>query len=104
MKDLKDILNEEISKTEVYKLLLGEKPLTSGNKVAQEKRLRSKCNYHTVGKGRGTKYVVTEIFESDRHIQDGRVNNKGGNNSKTVHLLENIIIYTLVDQQLENVK
>ena len=104
MKDLKDILNEEISKTEVYKLLLGEKPLTSGNKVAQEKRLRSKCNYHTVGKGRGTKYVVTEIFESDRHIQDGRVNNKGGNNSKTVHLLENIIIYTLVDQQLENGK
>lgn len=99
---LKHIINKELSKKQVYELLLGEKPLTSGNKVAQEKRLRSKCNFHIVGKGRGTKYVVTEIFESDRPIFDGRVNNQGGNNNKTAHLLENTIIYALLGKQLEN--
>lgn len=99
---LTNILNKEINKKEVYELILGEKPLTSGNKVAQEKRLRSKCSYYTVGKGRGTKYVVTEIFEIDRPIYDGRVNNQGGNHCKTAHLLENIIIYALIGNQLEN--
>ncbi|WP_343344876.1 hypothetical protein [Terrisporobacter petrolearius] len=64
--------------------------------------MRSKCNFHTVGKGRGTKYVVTEIYESHKPVFDGRVNNQGGNNSKTAHLLENIIIYSLVGKQLEN--
>lgn len=102
MKDLKDILNKELSKKEVYETILREKPLTSGNKIAQEKRLRSKCNFHTVGKGRGTKYIVTEIYESHKPVFDGRVNNQGGNNSKTAHLLENIIIYALVGKQLEN--
>ena len=34
-------------------------------------------------------------------IYDGRVNNKGGNRVKTAHLLESIIIYALVGQQLE---
>ena len=102
MIDLKCILNKEITKKEVYELILGEKPLTSGNKVAQEKRLRSKCNFHTVGKGRGTKYIVTEIYESDMPIYDGRVNNKGGNRVKTANLLESVIIYALVGRQLEN--
>ncbi|MEG2246467.1 MAG: hypothetical protein RSC84_03365 [Peptostreptococcaceae bacterium] len=102
MKNIKDILNKELSKKEVYELILGEKPLTSGNKVSQEKRLRSKCDFYTVGKGRGTKYIVTKIFEMDRPIFDGRVNNQGGNNSKTAHLIENTIIYALVGKQLEN--
>lgn len=102
MMDLNSILNEKLTKKEVYKLILGEEPLTSGNKVAQEKRLRSKCNFYTVGKGRGTKYIVTEIYKSDMPIYDGRVNNKGGNRAKTAHLLESAIIYALVGQQLEN--
>lgn len=102
MKNIKDILNKELSKKEVYEVILGEKPLTSGNKVAQEKRLRSKCDFYTIGKGRGTKYVVTKVFEVDRPIFDGRVNNQGGNNSKTAHLIENTIIYSLVGKQLEN--
>ena len=101
MMDLNNILNEELTKKQVYKLILGEEPLTSGNKLSQEKRLRSKCNFYTVGKGRGTKYIVTEIYKSDMPIYDGRVNNKGGNRVKTAHLLESIIIYALVGQQLE---
>lgn len=103
MKDLKDILNKELTKKEVYELILGEKPLTSGNKVSQEKRLKSKCNYHTIGKGRGTKYVVTEIFESDKPIFDGRVNNQGGNNIDTVIDIETIIMW-LVNNQFDKVK
>ena len=99
---LNNILNEELTKNQVYKLILGEEPLTSGNKLSQEKRLRSKCNFYTVGKGRGTKYIVTEIYESDMPIYDGRVNNKGGNRVKTANLLESVIIYALVGRQLEN--
>ena len=102
MIDLNNILNKELTKNEVYQLILGEKPLRSGNKLSQEKRLRSKCNFHTIGKGRGTKYVVTEIYKSDIPIYDGRVNNKGGNRVKTAHLLESVIIYELVGRQLEN--
>ena len=98
---LNNILNEELTKNQVYKLILGEEPLTSGNKLSQEKRLRSKCNFYTVGKGRGTKYIVTEIYKSDIPIYDGRVNNKGGNRVKTAHLLESAIIYALLGQQLE---
>ena len=98
---LNNILNEELTKKQVYKLILGEEPLTSGNKLSQEKRLRSKCNFYTVGKGRGTKYIVTEIYKSDIPIYDGRVNNKGGNRVKTAHLLESAIIYALLGQQLE---
>lgn len=102
MIDLNNILNEELSKKQVYKLILGEEPLTSGNKLSQEKRLRSKCNFYTIGKGRGTKYIVTEIYKSDMPIYDGRINNKGGNRVKTAHLLESVIIYALIGQQLEN--
>lgn len=102
MIDLKTVLNKELNKKEVYETILGEKPLTSGNKVAQEKRLRSKCSFYTTGKGRGTKYIVTEIYEEDRVIFDGRINNQGGNNSKTARLLENVIIDVLVGEQLKN--
>lgn len=103
MKDLKDILNKELTKKEVYELILGEKPLTSGNKVSQEKRLRSKCDFYTVGKGRGTKYIVTKIFDTDRPIFDGRVNNQGGNNIDTVIDIETIIMW-LVNNQFDEVK
>lgn len=37
MIDLSNIINKELAKKEVYELILGEKPLTSGNKVAQKK-------------------------------------------------------------------
>lgn len=103
MIDFNNIKNKELTKKEVYELILEEKPLTSGNKVAQEKRLRSKCDFHTVGKGRGTKYVVTEIFESDRPIPDARVNNQGGNNIDTVLDIETIIMW-LVNNQFDEVK
>ena len=39
MMDLNNILNEELTEKQVYKLILGEEPLTSGNKLSQEKRL-----------------------------------------------------------------
>lgn len=98
------IIGKELSKSEVYEMILGENPLTSGNKVAQEKRLKSKCEFHTIGKGRGTKYIVTKIYESDKPIHDGRVNNQGGNNNKTSHLLENTIIYALLGKKLNSHK
>ena len=103
MIDLSNIINKELAKKEVYELILGEKPLTSGNKVAQEKRLKSKCNFHTVGKGRGTKYIVTEIFESDKPIFDGRINNKGGNNIDTVLDIETTVMW-LINNQFDEVK
>lgn len=53
--------------------ILGESPKQKGNsKESQIKRLKSKCSYTKVGKGKGTKYIVNYFYDEPLEIEDRR--------------------------------
>ncbi|WP_270301839.1 hypothetical protein, partial [Terrisporobacter petrolearius] len=53
--------------------MLGESPKQKGNsKESQIKRLKSKCEYSQIGKGKGTKYIVDYFYDEPMEIEDRR--------------------------------
>lgn len=53
--------------------MLGESPKQKGNsKESQIKRLKSKCEYSQIGKGKGTKYIVDYFYDELMEIEDRR--------------------------------
>ena len=64
--------------------------ITGGSyKKSRLKSLSSLCIYHK----EGNKFIIDEIFDIPREKEDGRINNKGGNNSVYVEDVDKLIVH-----------
>ncbi|RDY29750.1 hypothetical protein CHL78_000850 [Romboutsia weinsteinii] len=81
-------LNVPYTGKEFFEGVINEQPAKSPNSKQRQKNLASEiCSYYTIGRGRGMKYIITEIY-SQRKIE---LNGKYAENMKTVliYLLQN---------------
>lgn len=68
-------LNRMYTYNELCNILHIKKVNSTDSKNAQWKVIDSFCKRTQIGKGRGTKYIITEIYEFQKDIYDGRCNN-----------------------------
>ena len=76
----KEIINKKITYKELC-YLFDEKTRTDSRKKSKQlEKFSHYCNFNIEGKGRGTKYIITEIYDTPKEIKETR---GGANNLKS---------------------
>lgn len=96
----KEIINKKITYKELC-YLFDEKTRTDSRKKSKQlEKFSHYCNFNIEGKGRGTKYIITEIYETPKEIKETR----GGanNHSNKYQSLEDQLMLTIANNLSKN--
>ena len=96
----KEIINKKITYKELC-YLFDEKTRTDSKKKAKQlEKFSHYCNFNIEGKGRGTKYIITEIYDTPKEIKETR----GGanNHNNKYQSLEDQLMLTIANNLSKN--
>ena len=85
---METLLKQKISYKELVKVVLKEEPKKGNSRIRQLKKIESVCKISQTGR----KYIIEEIYDTHKEIEDKRKYNKGGTVSKYNNDLRPIII------------
>ena len=85
---METLLKQKISYKELVKAVLNEEPKGGNSRIRQLKEIESICKISQTGR----KYIIEEIYNTHKEIEDKRKYNKGGTVSKYNNDLRPIII------------
>lgn len=95
--NIENLANGLIIKNYKELCLLVNEPIKTGkSKQLQLKEYERYFNYEK----QGNKFIIKEIYEIPIPKEDGRINNKGGNNNKYNDYIEKLIMYELSKRPL----